>query len=241
MTKRPFYQFSSEDDRVWALLFARQLPQVQRYACKMYLDGLKALDLPEDRVPNFERIDALLQERVGWELVSTDVQYSDGQEWFEHLAQRKFLITEYIRPMASLDYTPMPDIWHDVFGHLPYMVHQDYADYLQAFGERAIEFSPQQRKGLGSLWWYGIEFGLVREEGETKAFGAGLMSSYEELARAFNEVVVIEPYSIDVVQKVPPSPHEMHTTLYQLVSFQHMRDVLEDWYTAHSPQAILAS
>jgi len=231
MNKRPFHIFTSEDDNIWATLYAKLYPEVQKYAHPLYLEGLDKLDITADRVPDFDTMNSYLMDTIGWELVSTDVQYTDGQTWFEHLAERKFLITEYIRPMDSLDYTPLPDIWHDTFGHLPFMVHQDYADYLEQFGKRAIEFTVEQRTqgGLGALWWYSVEFGLMKVGDELKAFGAGLMSSYEELQRSMNGVVEIVPYSIEVTGKTTPSPHEMHTRLFLIESTDQLHNVLHDW------------
>ena len=231
MNKRPFYKFTPADDTIWAILYERQYPEVQKHAHPLYLEGLDKLNITPDRVPDFDEMNQFLMDSVGWELLSTDVQYTDGQTWFEHLAQRKFLITEYIRPMDALDYTPLPDIWHDVFGHLPFMVHQSYADYLENFGKRAIEFTVEQRTqgGLGSLWWYSVEFGLMNINNDLKAFCAGLMSSYEEMQRAMNGVVEITPYSIDVTGKSTPSPHEMHTRLFLIESTNQLHDVLNQW------------
>lgn len=243
MKKRPFFKFSAEDDKVWALLYQHQYPEVQKHAHPLYLDGLQKLNITADRVPDFNQMNQFLMDTVGWELLSTDVQYTDGQTWFEHLADRKFLITEYIRDMDSLDYTPLPDIWHDVFGHLPFMVHPEYADYLQEFGRRAIEFTVEQRGagGLGSLWWYSVEFGMMPVDGEMKAFGAGLMSSYEEMQRAMNGTVELVPYSIDVVGKVPPSPHEMHTKLFVIDSMAQLHQVLDTWCAInHAKQPVVA-
>jgi len=231
MTRRPFFKFTPEDDKIWAMLYDKQFPEVQKHAHPLYLEGLDKLNITPDRVPNFDEMNHFLMDTVGWELVSTDVQYTDGQTWFEHLAERKFLITEYIRPLDALDYTPLPDIWHDVFGHLPFMVHQDYADYIQEFGKRAIDFTVEQRAegGLGSLWWYSVEFGLMNIGNELKAFGAGLMSSYEEMQRAMNGIVEVVPYSIEVTGKTTPSPHEMHTRLFLIESTDQLHEVLHHW------------
>lgn len=242
MTKRPFHKFTPADDKIWATLYEKQYPEVQHYAHPLYLDGLDKLNITSDRVPNFDEMNQLLMETVGWELLSTNVQYTDGQTWFEHLAQRKFLITEYIRPMESLDYTPLPDIWHDVFGHLPFMAHQSYADYLENFGKRAIEFTTEQRTagGLGSLWWYSVEFGLMNIGDNLKAFGAGLMSSYEEMQRAMNGIVEIVPYSIDVTGNTTPSPHDMHTRLFLIDSTDQLHDVLDAWCNRMHTRASVA-
>ncbi|MGB1287639.1 MAG: hypothetical protein ACPG7F_13955 [Aggregatilineales bacterium] len=238
MAKRPFHQFTADDDAIWQVLYEKQYPMVQQHAHSLYLTGLDKLEFSGERMPDFARLNEYFQDTVGWELLSTDVQYSDGQDWFERLANRQFLVTEYIRPMDSLDYTPMPDIWHDAFGHLPFLVHQEYADYLQEFGERAIRFSQEERRGLGSLWWYSVEFGLMPENDMMKAVGAGLMSSYKEMKRTFDGTVIQQPYSIDVVTQIPPSPHEVHETLFVIDDFPQMIDVLREWSDTALLQAI---
>lgn len=234
MSKRPYHNFSPQDDHVWKLLYERVEPIVRQHAHPLYLEGLKTLDLPSDRVPDFYKLNEQIMDLVGWELVSTDVQYSDGQTWFEHLAEKKFLITEYIREEESLDYTPLPDIWHDSFGHLPFMVHQDYADYMQEYGKRAIEFPKaiREKHGLGSLWWYSIEFGVMHHEGTLKAFGAGLISGYTEFVRAFDGDTELIEYTIENVSAVKPSPHVIHDKLFLIKSFEQLHDVLDQWCTA---------
>ncbi|NOG51405.1 MAG: phenylalanine 4-monooxygenase [Chloroflexi bacterium] len=175
--RRPFHQFTPEDDRIWSMLWDHQIANCQRHACRLLLEGLHTLGLQRERIPDFDALSRRLYDRVGWELVSTDVVYSDGQTWFEHLARRQFLVTEYIRSEDELLYTPLPDIWHDTFGHLPLMADQQYADYIEQFAHIALRYTPDERKSLGSLWWYTIEFGFLIEDGDMKALGAGLMSS----------------------------------------------------------------
>ena len=228
--KRPFYHFSPAQDETWRLLWARQWPQASRYACRLWREGLAQLGMHGEGMPDFAGLDKQLQALVGWELVSTPVQYSDGQDWFEHLAQRKFLITEYVRGRDSLEYTPLPDIWHDAFGHLPFMAHQDYADYLAQYGRYAIEFTPAERKAFGSMWWYTIEFGLIREEGDVKAFGAGLMSSYGEMYNALvGRTVELTPFSLDAFDAIDPSPHVMHTRLFVFDSMAQITAAMHAW------------
>jgi phenylalanine-4-hydroxylase len=238
--KRPFYKFDAEADKVWAALWKRQYPECQKYAHSMWKDGLKELNLPYDRVPDFAEMNKLFQDKVGWSLVSTDVQYSSGQDWFEALARKEFLITEYIRTMDVLDYTPLPDIWHDTFGHLPYMIIPEYAEYIHDWALKAIEFAPEARKGMGSIWWYAIEFGLMKDAGETKAFGAGLMSGYTELQRVMHGTVNAKPFDMNKVTNIPPSPHNYHEEMFIFEDFQQLRDILNGWYEHHKAERIMA-
>lgn len=229
ITRRPFKVFSREDDRVWQMLYERQWPQVCQHAHSLFFEGWEKLNLPADRLPDFADVNARLKDLTGWELVSTDVQYSSGQDWFEALARKEFLITEYIRDMDVIDYTPLPDIWHDTFGHLPFMANPRYADYVHQFALTAIKYPVEQRFGLGSLWWYSIEFGFMKENGQPKAFGAGLMSGYTELKRAYDGEIPLKPYNLEEITHIAPSPHEYHDRMFVFDSFEQLEQAVYDW------------
>ena len=235
---RPFKTFSPAESEVWRILFERQWPHVQRHASRLWLDGVEKIGLTAVTIPDFAIVNERLRTLVGWELVSTDIQYSSGQDWFEALARRQFLITEYIRDREVLDYTPLPDIFHDAFGHLPLMADQRYADYIHRFALAAIQYTPDERKSLGSLWWYTIEFGFLRENGGLKALGAGLMSSVAELKRAYSGAVERLPYSLEAFEHVNPSPHEFHHQLFVLDSYDQLERSLLQWTAAHPPREI---
>lgn len=240
MPKRPFFKFDAEADQIWKVLYAKQYPVCQQYAHPRWLEGFKKLNIESERVPDFEAMNEIFKREVGWELVSTDVQYSDGQDWFENLAEKKFLITEYIRPMDKLDYTPLPDIWHDTFGHLPWMIIPEYAEYVHDFALKSIEFTPERRHAFGSLWWYSIEFGLMRHGDELKAFGAGLMSSYAEMLRSMDGSVEQKPFTLERMENTDPSPHEYHTEMFIFNDFQHLRQAAQAWYDHNKQDRINA-
>jgi len=224
INKRPFYTFNDEQNATWRVMFERMWPKVEARGCFQYLEGHHLLSLMPQHMPDFNRLDEVFQQHIGWELVSTNVQYSDGQSWFEHLNQRKFLITEYIRDQNSLDYTPLPDIFHDAFGHLPMQINQRYADLTKAYAGLMLQCPPDVRKGLGSIWWYTIEFGFIKEHGELKTFGTGLMSSYAEYDMAFSDVVERRPFDPDDIKPHSPSPHAMHKILWVLEDFDQLEN-----------------
>lgn len=226
---RPFKVFSPAEDKLWQMLWQKQIGNVRQQAHSSWLEGLDKLGLTGDRIPDFADLNQRLKDLVGWELVSTDVIFSSGQDWFEHLARRQFLITEYIRDEKDLDYTPLPDIWHDTFGHLPLLADLRYADYIEKFAHHALKFSVEDRKSLGSMWWYTIEFGFMMEDGQRKAFGAGLMSSPGELLHALSDEVEKVSYSLEAFEQISPSPHEMHRKLFVLDSMTQLEQSVEDW------------
>lgn len=222
--KRPFYNWNNEQHETWRIMFERMWPKVEARACAQYLEGHQILSLSSDRIPDFYVLDSIFQQRIEWELVSTDVQYSDGQSWFEHLKERKFLITEYIRDQADIDYTPLPDIFHDAFGHLPMQINQRYADLTQSYARLMLECPPEARKGLGSIWWYTIEFGFIKEHGELRTFGTGLMSSYLEYDVAFSDAMERRPFDPVDIAQYAPSPHEIHKILWVMEDFDQLEE-----------------
>ncbi len=230
---RPFHHFSADDDATWRALYQRQYADVMRHSTRWYHEGFEQIGLTADRVPDFAAMNEAFKRINGWQLVSTDVQYTNGQDWFEALARREFLITEYIRDRADLDYTPLPDIFHDAFGHLPFMAIPRYADFIQRFALHAVDYTQQQRHSLGNLWWYTVEFGLIREDGELKVLGAGLMSSYAEMQRVFNGEVEIVPFTLDAFEIYEQSPHEYHDTLFVVDSWEQIEQAVEQWTEAH--------
>ncbi|NDJ52723.1 MAG: hypothetical protein GYB68_06520 [Chloroflexi bacterium] len=227
--RRPFFKFTPEDDQVWKLLYQRQWEHAHKYGCQMFIEGVEIMQLGPKRIPDFEALNKVYQERVDWELLSTDIVYADGQTWFEHLKERQFLISEYIRDASDLDYTPLPDIWHDAFGHLPFVTNQRYADLIREYAIIQLEAAPEVRKPMGSIWWYTIEFGLIREQGELKAFGTGLLSSYGELLNVFDGNVELRPFDPDDMGRYEPSPHAMHEVLWILDSFEQLEEFVYDY------------
>jgi phenylalanine-4-hydroxylase len=228
-TTRPFFVFDEVSHGNWRELYARQIARCERHATGRWLEGIRAMQIGPERIPDFERIHHQLQARNSWSLLSTEVQFSSSDDWFDHLERRIFLITEYIRDQDHLDYTPLPDIWHDAFGHLPFLWHQDYVDVLQRFGQVYAHTPVELRRRLGNLWWYTIEFGLIREQGEVKALGTGLMSSPGELENAFAGNVIQAPFVLEEVEATATSHHTYHPKLFVLEDFRQVGEALELW------------
>ncbi len=232
--RRPFVAFSEEAHDTWRLMYKRQWDQVQRYAHSLYLEGIDKLGITADRIPDFAAMSAVLKPMVNWELVSTDIQYSSDQDWFVAMADREFLITEYIRDRDDMDYTPLPDIFHDAFGHLPFMADRTFADYCQRFGQTALAHPEAHRHSIKTMWWYTVEFGLIKERGELKTLGAGLYSSKAEMARAFDGSVKLLPFDIEAFETIAASPHHYHEQFFVLESMDQLYEALDKWDRAHA-------
>jgi len=173
-------RFTSEDHRVWDLLFARQQQLLQDRAVRAFHEGLDVLRLSRPGIPQLDELNERLFARTGWTVVSVPGLVPDDI-FFDHLAKRRFPAGNFIRSAAQLDYLEEPDVFHDVFGHVPLLAQPEVADFMQAMGEEglhALEVGALHR--LARLYWYTVEFGLAREDGALKIYGAGILSSFGE-------------------------------------------------------------
>ena len=172
--------FTAEDHAVWDLLFARQQEMLHGRAVNAFEESLDVLSLSRPGIPEFGELNARLFERTGWTVVSVPGLVPD-EIFFEHLANRRFPAGNFIRKREQLDYLEEPDVFHDVFGHVPLLAQPAVADFMQALGEKglqALELGALHR--LARLYWYTVEFGLAREDGRLKIYGAGILSSFGE-------------------------------------------------------------
>jgi len=180
---------AAEHDR-WDRLFARAQSVLKGRACDEFLSALKTLQLSASGIPDLEKLSARLHPITGWQIVPVAELVPDDI-FFDHLAHRRFPAGAFIRPEHEMDYLQEPDIFHDVFGHVPLLANPVYADFMQAYGEgglRALEFG--RLKNLAALYWYTVEFGLIRTDKGLKVYGAGILSSATEVKHAIEDTDV---------------------------------------------------
>ena len=150
-----------------------------------------------------------------------------GEAFFEMLAARMFPTTTYIRPANSLDYTPEPDIFHDVFGHVPMHAHKVFADFLQHYGAVCAELKEHDLlERIGRLFWYTVEFGLIREGGEVKIYGSGVISSQGECTNVLNGGCEIVDFRLEEVLNTPVIVDHIHSKLFAIESFEQIYEAM---------------
>lgn len=172
--------YTDVEHATWDRLFERQVEMLQGRASSAFLNGVDVLRLSHPGIPDFEELSARLKALTGWRVVAVPGLVPD-EDFFHHLANRTFVAGRFIRRPDQLDYLQEPDVFHDVFGHVPLLADPVFADYLQAYGEgglRSLKFDALDH--LARLYWYTVEFGLVREGADLKLFGAGIVSSFGE-------------------------------------------------------------
>lgn len=217
-------EFTADQHDIWAALYQRQLPKVREYACQDYLDGFEILALPSDRLPTLAQLNDKITPTTGWRTIRTDVRYTDAVPWYHHFERREFLITNYLRGRDELEFTPEPDMFHDIFGHLPFMTLPYYTALQDIFAPAFLSANTdQQRENVKRLAWYCTEFGILIENGERKMFGAGLLSSSGEMEHVAAGNTPIEPYTIDNVIKIPKSVWSFNDVLFEFDSIDSVK------------------
>lgn len=215
--------YTLEQHAVWAELVSRRMPQLREHACREYLDGFEQIGLQEDRLPDLKAVSARLGPRTGWQ--STPVSgFLPADAFFEMLAARMFPTTTWLRSRDSMGYTPEPDIFHDVFGHVPMHAHPVFADFLQHYGKvcAGLMHDPVALERMGRLFWFTVEFGLIRQDGAVKVYGSGLISSHGECSRVLEGGCEVKDFDLDAVMNQEFQTSEMQPVLYAVESFDQI-------------------
>ncbi|HWQ16064.1 MAG TPA: amino acid hydroxylase [Roseiflexaceae bacterium] len=218
--------YTEQDHRTWATLYARQMVRMPRYACRQWLEGFPKLGLDPERLPDPAVVSRRLAALSGWTLGDAQNEYLNATEWFEHLTERRFPVTNYIRKPEELEFTPLPDLFHEYFGHLAFFTDRHFGDIAQAFGPLYMAGDERQRLEISRLWWFTTEFGLIREGDELKAFGAGLLSSIAELDKAFAPETPRLPFDVVGAARMPSAVYDMHNTYWIFDSVDHIFDII---------------
>lgn len=171
--------YTAADHALWRALYDRQATLLADYAAPEFSEGLARLDV-RDAIPDFRSISDLLDRITGWRLVAVPGLIPE-KAFFDHLAGRRFPVTQWLRQPTEMDYLVEPDVFHDFFGHVPLLTHPVFADYLQAYGRQgAAAIAADGLEPLARLYWYMVEFGLINTPAGLRAYGAGMLSSYGE-------------------------------------------------------------
>lgn len=173
-------RYTEEEHQVWTTLYERQMKVLKGRAAPEHFKGLELLNLNDGGIPNFDRINEKLHKLTGWQVVAVH-GLIPNDVFFDHLANRRFVAGRFIRDADKLDYLPEPDIFHDVFGHVPLLTLPAFADYMQAYGQGGAKAMKHDTiENLTRLYWYTVEFGLINTPEGRRIYGAGIVSSQSE-------------------------------------------------------------
>lgn len=205
--------WSDLENSTWQRLIERQLPALGGKACDDYLKGVDALSLPVGCVPQLPDVDRVLQSTTGWQTAAVPALINFSR-FFELLANRRFPVATFIRTPEEMDYLQEPDIFHEIFGHCPLLTHPAFAKFTETYGQLGLNASKEDRVYLARLYWFTVEFGLLKsDQGQWSIYGGGILSSPKETEYAFSSsvperrpfdlmTVLRTPYRIDILQPV---------------------------------------
>lgn len=234
LIEQDWQAYPPEQHAVWRELVERRMPQLKEHACAEYLQGFEQIGLSNCMLPNLKEISRRLEPRTGWN--STPVSgFLPAGAFFEMLAARRFPTTTWLRSRDSMDYTPEPDIFHDVFGHVPMHAHPVFADFLQQYGATCLRVldRPEALERLGRLFWFTVEFGLIRQAGSVKVYGSGLVSSHGECTRVLAGGCEVRNFTLRAVMDQEIDTGQMQPVLFAVESFDQIYEA------AHAAEAEL--
>ena len=234
VVEQPWSSYCDEDHATWAALFRRQQDVLAGRACREFLDNQRRFGMTPDAIPKFDELNCVLDEATGWTLIGVEGLLPE-LTFFDHLANRRFPVTWWIRKPEQIDYIAEPDLFHDLFGHVPLLLNPVFANYMQAYGAGGVKahgLGAEALVHLTRLYWYTVEFGLIRENDDLRIYGSGIVSSKGESIHCLespapNRIgfdmrrIMRTRYRIDTYQK----------TYFVIDSFQQLMDATEPDFT----------
>lgn len=214
--------YTTEDHEVWGLLYAKRMRELHTSGARLFLEGAAAIGLDVSRVPDLAEVNRRLQPRTGWQAVPVG-GFIPAADFFASLSVRRFPTTIIVRPKAQIDYLPEPDIFHDVFGHVPLHADPVFADFLQRFGAVASRARTEEETAqMARLFWFTVEFGLINDGRGLKVYGSGLISSAADAANALSPNCVKRPFELDAVIEQSFDIDRLQDVLFVIASFEEL-------------------
>ena len=225
--------YTEENQETWRILYDRQMEFLADNASGVYLSGAASIKLVRDYIPFLEgpkSVNTFLMPLTGWQSKAVP-GYLPAKAFFACLARREFPTTIVIRPKESIDYLPEPDIFHDIFGHVPLHADPVFADFLQTYGKAALTTDdPYHTERLARLFWFTVEFGLIREGGRNRLYGSGLISSPGDSKHSLSSPAVDRrPFDLETVCSTSFEIDHYQPILYVLESFEQLRDAMNSY------------
>lgn len=220
--------FSAEENSVWHDLYARQIKLLPGRACEEFLVGLKSLNLNPHEVPQLSEVSQVLKNATGWSLSPVKALIS-FKEFFDLLAARQFPAATFIRFREDLDYLKEPDIFHEIFGHCPMLMHQAFADFTHRVGELGQSMTQEERVMLARLYWFTVEFGLIHTKEGVRIYGGGILSSKGESVYALESAVPVrESFDLLRVLRTPYRYDEMQKNYFIITSLEELFNLVNE-------------
>jgi phenylalanine-4-hydroxylase len=232
--EQPWASYTREDHATWATLFERQREILVHRACREFIDNQHEFGMSPDAIPRFDDLNRVLKKATGWVLIGVEGLLPE-LTFFEHLANRRFPVTWWIRKPEQIDYISEPDLFHDLFGHVPLLLNPVFADYMEAYGKGGVKahgIGAEALVNLTRLYWYTVEFGLIKQSDGLRIYGSGIVSSKGESIHCLEspapnrlgfemQRIMRTRYRIDTYQK----------TYFVIDSFEQLMDATRPDFT----------
>jgi len=221
--QQDYAAYTADDQWVWHTLLERQQQVLPRVASARFLDGLPRVGFVAGKIPDFDEVNPRLRQATGWQLVAVP-GIVDDRTFFELLASRRFPATTWLRTPAQLDYLEEPDMFHDVFAHVPLLTDQFFADFLQQLGALALRYlhDAQAVELLARLYWFTVEFGLIAEADGLRIYGAGILSSGGETRFCLSEEPRRQPFEVAQVLATPFAKDRFQEVYFVISSYEQL-------------------
>jgi phenylalanine-4-hydroxylase len=220
--------YPESDQETWRFLFNRQMEFLPGRVCEEYLTGAKILNFSPDRIPALRDLSHVFNKTTGWKIARVPGLIHE-QNFFEMLRRKVFPSTDYIRGKEELDYTPAPDLFHDMFGHMPLLTDINFASFYQMFGEAALNAEGEDRKFLETLHWFTVEFGLIKQPEGMRIYGAGIISSKGEVQHALSDEVKVYDFDVERIINQEYDVWHLQPVLFAIDSFSQLEEGFKTW------------
>lgn len=229
--KQNFSNYTATDREVWKILFDRQKLNLETKGSRVYMDSLLRMNpvLNGENLPNFDQIREWFKKHTGWSISVVPGLIPVG-EFFQHLANKQFCSSTWLRDLENLDYLEEPDMFHDIFGHVPLLSDPEFSSFLQNFGKLGIQHSNKKEVvlQLQRLYWFTIEFGVIRED-KLRSYGAGIMSSFGETNHVATGNVECLPFSLEEIIETDFRTDIVQQKYFVLDSFDQLFDSIREF------------
>lgn len=229
------YSFYTDEQHIaWNKLFERQLSIINGKACTEFIKGIDFFTKEiHNKIPQVDILSAQLKELVGWTLVPV-IGLIESQEYYTYLANKQFPFALNIRDANNYNFSPIPDIWHDVFGHLPLLIYPLYNNFIESLARFWLESNGRQRQQIDNLYWFTIESGICQENGERRVYGASQVSSFDEIHYALSDKPTVYPFDLQAIFNVKVRIDDVQQQIFEIPRFDYLDQILDELkYSLH--------
>lgn len=227
--KQEYAAYTEEDFLVWKLLFMRQRVLLQNMASKVFLEGMKLMHFEDDKIPDFNHVNKVLDETTGWSIEVVPGLIAD-KDFFELLSEKKFPSSTWLRKLENLDYLEEPDMFHDCFAHMPVLTNQFFVDYLQELSKIALAHIDDALaiELIGRIYWFTVEFGLIKEESGIRIYGSGILSSSGESVFCLGNKANRRPFNVKEIMEKHYYKDHFQDRYYVINDYKDLFDAIPE-------------